>query len=146
MVVIVEVDCFRNAAEERARLGLSADSFDEDEVATGIAYAARLAADAYNFGGQNSYPNNIPLIALAQPNGPEYLEQEGSFIDDAATSRRPLSRITEKTEISDISYARPMAQETPYTQASLRSSTSTSSYGEVIGQCYVPSCLAPLID
>lgn len=141
MVVIVEVDCFRNAAEERARLGLSVDSFDEDEVATGIAYAARLAADAYNFGGQNSYPNNIPLIALAQPNGPEYLVQEGSFIDEGATLRRPLSRITEKTEMSDISYARPMAQETAYNQVvppSLRSSTSTSSYGEVIGECHVP--------
>lgn len=145
MVEIIEVDCFRNAAEERARLGLSADSFDEDEIATGIAYADRLAADAYNFSGHNSYPNNIPLIALAQPNGPQYIEQEGSLIDDA-TSKRPLSRITEKTEISDISYARPMAQETAYNQMvpSLRSSTSTSSYGEVIGEYHVSQLLTSL--
>lgn len=137
----IEVDCFRTAAEERARLGLSEDSFDEEEIASGIAgahlHAARLAVDAYQFGGQGTYPNNVPLIALAQPNGPEYVEQEGSFIE----AKRPLSRITEKTEISDISYARPLAQETAYNQmmqGSLRSSTSTSSYGEVIGECRVP--------
>ncbi|THH13896.1 hypothetical protein EW146_g6374 [Bondarzewia mesenterica] len=135
---LLEEQSRRNAArerkEERARLGLP-ESPSED-VASAHLHASRLALA--RSAGATALPN-VPLIAIAQQNEQEFLERPESFSSDAAVPRAPLSIITERTEVTEGPWTPVQESLVHRTSRISQSSTSTSSYGQVIDSDFVQS-------
>ena len=146
---IVCVDCFR-AVEERIRQGLPPLDESEVEGNYGVAGAFHLAQLTQARSGASSY--NVPLISMSHQGPDDFYEPSISSEGFISQSGARLSTITERTEQTEDPRRWYAAQTSLRTQSSIptlsslrappmrpsMSSSSTTSYGEIIGACLSP--------